>query len=304
MLRSSQRLALSAVRRSIPSSCRMAVSVPVPPASEESVRRNQDPDAVAVVVGGSRGIGLAMAEQLATRFGGSKVFVTGRNPAAACEQLTTLLKSHSGKVEAVPMDLGDESSVQSAVAKISEATGGRVDILINTVGILHDQQEAENLGRMPERNLQQITPEWMMRNFVVNTMGPALVIKHFSPLMHVNTKKEGSRPRSVIATLSARVGSISDNGMGGWYSYRVSKAGQNQLTKTASLELKRKGCIVVALHPGTVKTSLSAPFHANVKPEKLFEVDHAAKMLLDVVDSLEASDTGEFYDFSRAKIPW
>jgi len=280
------------------------VSVPVPPASEESVRRNQDPDAVAVVVGGSRGIGLAMAEQLATRFGGSKVFVTGRNPAAACEQLTTLLKSHSGKVEAVPMDLGDESSVQSAVAKISEATGGRVDILINTVGILHDQQEAENLGRMPERNLQQITPEWMMRNFVVNTMGPALVIKHFSPLMHVNTKKEGSRPRSVIATLSARVGSISDNGMGGWYSYRVSKAGQNQLTKTASLELKRKGCIVVALHPGTVKTSLSAPFHANVKPEKLFEVDHAAKMLLDVVDSLEASDTGEFYDFSRAKIPW
>ena len=117
------------------------------------------------------------------------------------------------------------------------------------------------------------------------------VAKHFAELLTV--RKNTGRPPSVLATLSARVGSIQDNRLGGWYSYRVSKAAQNQLTRTASLELGRKGCVVVALHPGTVKTELSEPFQAGVKPEKLFPVDDAAGMLLDVVDSLTSADPSQ-----------
>lgn len=133
-------------------------------------------------------------------------------------------------------------------------------------------------------------------------MGPVLVAKHFSPLMTTARKKD--RVPSVLATLSARVGSISDNALGGWLSYRASKAGQNQAIKTISIELARRGVICVALHPGTVATDLSAPFRKNVKPEKLFAVDDAAAWLLDVVDSLEAEDTGGFFAYDRKPIPF
>ncbi len=136
----------------------------------------------------------------------------------------------------------------------------------------------------------------------MNSVGPILLAKHLGPLM-ITRRKEGRVP-SVFASLTARVGSISDNGLGGWISYRASKAAQNQALKTASIELGRRGVIVVALHPGTVNTDLSEPFQKNVRPEKLFPVDMAANQLLDVVDSLEQEDNGSFLAYDRKPIPW
>lgn len=108
----------------------------------------------------------------------------------------------------------------------------------------------------------------------------------------------------MFSSITARVGSITDNGLGGWISYRSSKAAQNQALKTASIELGRRGVIVVALHPGTVNTDLSQPFQKNVKPEKLFPVDLAANQLLDVIDTLEEVDNGTFLAYDRKPIPW
>lgn len=133
-------------------------------------------------------------------------------------------------------------------------------------------------------------------------MGPVLVAKHFSPLM-VTSRKAGRSP-SVLAALSARVGSIADNGLGGWLSYRASKAGQNQAMRTMSIELGRRGIICASLHPGTVATDLSAPFRKNVPPGKLFAPDDAAGRLLDVVDSLEPADNGAFLAYDRTPIPY
>ncbi len=108
----------------------------------------------------------------------------------------------------------------------------------------------------------------------------------------------------MFASITGRVGSISDNGLGGWISYRASKAAQNQALKTASIELGRRGIVVVALHPGTVDTDLSMPFQKNVAKGKLFPVDMAANQLLDVIDSLELSDNGSFLAYDRSLIPW
>lgn len=133
-------------------------------------------------------------------------------------------------------------------------------------------------------------------------MGPVLVAKHLSAMM-TTARKEGRVP-SVLATLSARVGSIEDNRLGGWLSYRASKAGQNQAVRTMSIELGRRGVICAMLHPGTVRTDLSQPFQRRVPPEQLQDVDVAAGRLLDVVDSLTVDDNGGFFAFDGKKVPF
>mmetsp|Transcript_8161 Transcript_8161/g.21424 ORF Transcript_8161/g.21424 Transcript_8161/m.21424 type:complete len:196 (-) Transcript_8161:1807-2394(-) len=195
------------------------------------------------------------------------------------------------------MDVTSESSVAAAAAATREVGGGRVDLVINCAGLLHEAP-----ARMPERNLGQVDVEWARKSFEVNALGPLMVVKHFSPMM-VTDRKEG-RVFSVLATISARVGSIGDNRLGGWHSYRISKAAQNQMTKTSSVELRRRGTAVIALHPGTVNTELSEPFQKGVKPEKLFDVDYSAKMLLGVINSVTMEDTGKFFAYDRQEVPW
>lgn len=133
-------------------------------------------------------------------------------------------------------------------------------------------------------------------------MGPILVAKHLSPLM-VTSRKEGRVP-SVLAALSARVGSISDNQLGGWLSYRASKAGQNQALRTISIELGRRGIICTSLHPGTVRTDLSQPFQKRVPVSQLQDVDVAAGRLLDVIDSLTPENNGCFRAYDGSTIPY
>ncbi|MEM7613285.1 MAG: SDR family NAD(P)-dependent oxidoreductase, partial [Pseudomonadota bacterium] len=137
------------------------------------------------------------------------------------------------------------------------------------------------------------------RSFEVNSMGPLLLAKHLSRLLP-------RREPCTVATLSARVGSISDNRLGGWYAYRASKAAQNMLTRTLSIELKRKHRRIrcVALHPGTVATDLSAPFRGGVDAEKLFSIEQSTNYLLQVLDQLDDDDNGKFFAWDGQKIDW
>jgi hypothetical protein len=181
--------------------------------------RNADADAVAVIVGGSRGIGLAMVQVLTTSFKG-RIFATGRRPQDATA-LQSIVQAHPDRVHAISLDVCDEASVEAAAAAIRVLSGGRVDLVVNTAGVLHDVSEPGSNGRnMPERQLKDITEDWLTYNLKVNTLGPVWVAKHMQDMLETRgPRAQGAppRPTSVLATLSARVGSISDNHLGGWY---------------------------------------------------------------------------------------
>lgn len=185
------------------------------------------------------------------------------------------------------LDITDEASVAAAAARVPPG----VDLVIVATGLLHEG------GRGPEKAMRELDAEWMARNFLINSIGPALVAKHFLPL----TPRDR---RAVFAALSARVGSISDNKLGGWYGYRASKAALNQLIRTLSVEERRRNgqSVVVALHPGTVDTGLSRPFQGNVQPGRLFAPDRAAVQLLDVLDGLKPVDSGKLFDWEGKEV--
>ncbi len=151
--------------------------------------------------------------------------------------------------------------------------------------------------RRPERSLRELDADWMARNFAVNAIGPALVVKHAVSRLPRDR-------RSVVAALSARVGSISDNRIGGWYGYRASKAALNMLVRTAAIEVarSRSKALVVALHPGTVDTPLSAPFQGGVSPDTLFAPDRSAMAMLAVLDGLEPSASGRIFAWDGQEI--
>lgn len=224
----------------------------------------------AIVIGASGGIGGAIANALE-------------------EEGVTVSRFARSMTDDGHIDLEDEASIIAAAAQI--AGGPAPDLVIVATGLLHDGE------RGPEKAIDQLDPVWLARNFAVNAIGPTLVAKHLLPLM----PRTG---RTVFAALSARVGSISDNRMGGWYGYRASKAALNQLIRTLSVEHKRRNdrAIIVGLHPGTVDTPLSRPFQGNVRPGGLFTPDRAAVQLLDVIDGLKAPDTGKLFDWEGKEV--
>jgi NAD(P)-dependent dehydrogenase (short-subunit alcohol dehydrogenase family) len=164
---------------------------------------------------------------------------------------------------------------------------------MNCAGLLHEGE------LQPERRLKDVTAAHLATSFQINAFGPVLVAKHFEPLL-------GNSARAVVANLSARVGSIGDNRLGGWYSYRASKAAQNMLTRTLAIEWSRRArpIICVALHPGTVATALSAPFRSRTPPERVFSVERAAQQLLDILDGVTGDDSGRFIAWDGTTIPW
>lgn len=218
-----------------------------------------------VVVGASGGIGAALAEAGAAR--GGDVIRLAR-PA---------------------IDAGDEAGIARAAA----AAGPGLSHILVASGLLHRQ------GRGPERDWRDLSPDWMLENYRVNAVLPALVAKHFLPLLR-------REPPALFACLSARVGSIGDNRLGGWHSYRMSKAALNQLVATLAVELRRKNpaAVAVALHPGTVDTGMSRPFQRNVPPERLFAPHVAATQLWRVMDGLDRQDSGCFLAWDGARVPW
>lgn len=187
------------------------------------------------------------------------------------------------------LDLLNEASIVECARYIGGI--GLPRLVIDATGFLH----SENLE--PEKSWRQINPEHMAKAFAVNAIGPVLLMKHFLPLM----PRQG---RAVFATLSAKVGSIGDNHLGGWYSYRASKAALNQLVRTAAIELRRTApnIICVALHPGTVDTRLSAPFAKSGLELQTPAV--AARRLLNVVARLKSESSGQFFDYRGEKLSW
>lgn len=222
----------------------------------------------AVVIGASGGIGRAIADAL--REEGAEVHAFAR--------------SFTGEAH---VDVTDEASVAAAAARVT----GPVDLVFVATGLLHED------GRGPERAMRELDAAWLQRNFLVNAVGPALAAKYFLPLLPRDR-------RAVFAALSARVGSIADNSLGGWYGYRASKAALNQLIRTLAIEERRRNAqaVVVALHPGTVDTALSKPFQGNVQPGRLFTPDRAAVQLLDVIDGLKPAQSGRLFDWEGKEV--
>lgn len=227
--------------------------------------------ALAVVIGASGGIGGALTRALQAEgvWGEVIAFSRASDP---------------------PLDITDEVSVAAAAQAVA-ARGLPLRLVVNAAGTL------DRHGGIAEKNWKQIDPAAMQRVFALNTVGPALLMKHFLPLL----AREG---RSVFAALSARVGSIGDNRLGGWYSYRASKAALNQLVRTAAIELRRTRpqAVCVAIHPGTVATGLSAPF--TKEGLELQSPDAAARRILDVLAGLDAAQSGNFFDHKGLPVPW
>jgi NAD(P)-dependent dehydrogenase (short-subunit alcohol dehydrogenase family) len=186
-----------------------------------------------------------------------------------------------------PIDYGREETV-AAAAEGLRAQAPFHAVIVAT-GVLH------TAAAQPEKRLADLQLSSVEEVFRLNTFGPALVLRHFAPLL--------DRQRSVMALLSAKVGSIGDNRLGGWYSYRASKAALNMLVKTASIELRRThpGAVLVALHPGTVRSALSRPFRGD---EIGCEAAQAAAQMWRVLTSLEPADSGSFVAYDGQRLPW
>lgn len=224
----------------------------------------------AIVIGASGGIGAALADALREE---------------GDHSVTALARAFTGDGH---IDITDEASIAAAAGRCAAL---RPDLIILATGLLHEQD------RGPEKAMRDLDADWLARQFAVNAIGPALVAKHFLPIM-----KTAGIVR--FAALSARVGSISDNRLGGWYGYRASKSALNQLIRSLAIEYRRKNerSIVVGLHPGTVDTGLSKPFQANVADGKLFAPDRAAVQLLDVLDELKPGDSGRIFAWDGEEI--
>lgn len=268
----------------------------------ESTKRNSDPNAIFVVTGASRGIGLQFVKSLLERTQG-KIVACVRSPDKV-DHLDSVIQSlpDPTRVMKIQLDVEDQASIESAGEKIRESFD-RVDLLLNVAGILGDGKNDPG----PERSISKINRDWFEKTLAVNLVGPVMLTKELSPLMLQRRRGKSdsdakARPVAVVANLSARVGSISDNALGGWYTYRMSKTALNQATRTMALELKRSSTWSISLHPGTTKTDLSKPFQANVAEGKLFPVDFTVNSLLNVIDSMKEEHSGGFFDWAGKSI--
>ena len=222
----------------------------------------------AIIIGASGGIGAALTEALREEGVSVRGFARSFAPPDR-------------------LDLTDEGSIAAAAASLTSPP----ELVIVATGILQAD------GHGPEKSMAELNHDWLARQYAVNTIGPALIAKHFLPLM----PRAG---RTVFAALSARVGSISDNRLGGWYGYRASKAALNQMVRSLAVEQRRRNTssIVVALHPGTVDTALSRGHTANVPAGRLFDPARAAVQLLDVIDGLRPTDSGKLIAWDGQEI--
>lgn len=245
----------------------------------------------ALIQGASRGIGLGFVRTLLAQPQVGQVVATCRNPAQA-EHLQQLRERHPERLQIEALDVSDEASIAAAAQRIGKTTP-QLALLLNAAGVLHE-------GEMrPEKKLEDLSLENLQRSFLVNAAGPLLMARYFAPLLR-------HRERAVFASISARVGSISDNRLGGWYAYRGAKAAQNMFSRCLSLEFRRrmKNVLVVSLHPGTTDTDLSAPFQEGVPEGKLFSVDYSVACMLNVIDRLESAQSGGFFAYDGSEIPY
>ncbi len=232
-----------------------------------------------VITGGSGGIGGAFVEALARRPEVDKIIATcNRHSSALIESKVTWQR----------LDLTDEVAIEDWAAQLDE-----IDWLINAAGILHTREHG------PEKSIRQVDPAFFLESISINALPALLLAKH------VHDKFRHGRP-AVFASVSAKVGSIEDNRLGGWISYRASKAAHNMCIKTLAIEWRRTlpNVAVVALHPGTTDTALSKPFQRNVPSGQLFTPEYSVNCMLSVLENLKPVDSGQFLAFDGERLPW
>jgi NAD(P)-dependent dehydrogenase (short-subunit alcohol dehydrogenase family) len=233
------------------------------------------------VFGAGGGIGAALGRALAADPAYDEVWLGARSalPGPAASHVRTFR-----------FDSDDEPSLAAAAALI----GGELDLVFVATGLLH----REGLPS-PEKSYRCLDPAAMAELYRANAIGPAMIAKHFLPLL------PRSR-RAVFAVLSARVGSIGDNRLGGWHSYRAAKAALNMLVANFAIEIKRNHsqAVVAALHPGTVDTPLSAPFQRGLPPGQVTPADATAAALLGTLAQLTPDQSGGLYAWDGTHLPW
>lgn len=230
-----------------------------------------------LIIGASGALGAAFVSEYRRRLPSSTIYATNRSalPTVDADQVLALDYDQPHMFADVAAQLADVQDLET--------------ILVAT-GRLHDDDN------MPEKALKQVDADWMLENFRINTVGPTLALKHFLPLQ---PKTKPTR----FGILSARVGSISDNHLGGWHSYRASKAALNMIIKTTSIEQRRSNpeAMIVGLHPGTVDSELSRPFQRGVPT--LFSPQQSAGQLIEVLSSTHPEQSGSVFAFDGTNIP-
>lgn len=269
----------------------------------------------ALIQGASRGIGLQMCRYLLSRQ--TNVTATCRDPANALN-LSQLQNQYGDLLTVFGLDVQDETQIKDVAAQLGDK---KLDLLVNCAGMLHPSGKGETSLR--EVNLQDVST-----TLKTNAIGSLMMAKYFSPnLSKRNRADKSNSPKrdtkksetaaetsdkgtktvevaGILVNMSARVGSISGNVLGGWYSYRMSKAALNMATKNLSIELGRKRVVCVSLHPGTVNTDLSSRYLRNVDPAKIFTPEYSVDCLMNIINGLEMKDNGKFFAWDGKEIPW
>jgi NAD(P)-dependent dehydrogenase (short-subunit alcohol dehydrogenase family) len=232
-----------------------------------------------LIVGGNGGIGFAMLKESLTRFSDAQIHATYRQ---------TKPQFYHERVVWHKIDASNDEEVKSLSEQFND-----IDWVINCVGMLHTPDKG------PEKNLAALDSVYFQQMITTNTQPTLLLAKYFTPKL-----KKADKPK--FSVISAKVGSISDNQLGGWYSYRVSKAALNMFIKTMSIEWQRviKKGVVLALHPGTTDTALSEPFHRNVPKGKLFTPEKVAHDLIGLIESSTPQESGSFLAYNGERLPW
>jgi NAD(P)-dependent dehydrogenase (short-subunit alcohol dehydrogenase family) len=253
---------------------------------------NQSDRLNCLVVAGAGGIGFEFVRQLLDKPNVEHVFATYHNP-TTLENLKHLQTLNPQRLELISMDITQQDQVIAMVEQLKQEINC-LHLVINCVGLLHRDR------LQPEKSLNHINPDQLQAYFAINSIGPLLIASHLMDLF-----RQTSQP-SLLATISAKVGSIEDNRLGGWYGYRASKAALNMFMKNVAIEYRRKAkqTAVVVLHPGTTDTQLSSPFQRNVPPEKLFSPHKTVSLLWDVIEKITLDDTGKFFSWDGSEIPW
>lgn len=244
-----------------------------------------------LIIGASRGIGFGFVKSLLEQNNNTNIYATYRHKETA-ELLFNLQTRFPSSLKLQQLDITKEEQI-SNLCKSLKKDISQLHLVINCVGILHE-------GNIkPEKSLRHINTENLLSYFQVNSIASVLLAKHLFPFFrHPHS--------SIFASISAKVGSIGDNYLGGWYGYRASKAALNMFMKTVSIEYNRTcpNTIVVTLHPGTTDSDLSKPFQKNVPPEKLFSVERTVNQLLNVINNLTENDSGQFFSWDGTRLPW
>lgn len=244
-----------------------------------------------LITGATGGIGSALVHQLLLRHPGAKVYATGRRQEGLDALLDTCGEDRP-RLTTIVLDALDEDALVSLSNRIKEESGG-LDVCIHTIGALHGE------GLKAEKSLRDLSLQTLLHSFSVNTVSFLLLAKHLHKLFR-------HEHPTILAAISAKVGSIGDNQLGGWYSYRASKAALNMAVRNVALEYTRTGCktTTVSLHPGTTETVLSKPFTGAYPADKLATPAKTAERLVDVLSKVASPENGQFLNWDGTTLPW